>query len=326
MENNIEVSYSVFSNSGIYRVIENNYDFKIDEVRLFHSGSNDIYEIWTQGIRYFFRVYNISYHDVTMIEAELKIVERCVKNDIFTAPPIKTKWNDYIITINAAEGIRYGVLFYEAMGEFIVEPNSKQCESMGETISKFHSLHFESLKLARNHYSFCELIDEPLILLEKYDSVHGEDIERLKQITKDIKDKLEKYQNCSSMIIIHGDMQPENVRFTSKDITLFNFETCGYGYQNYDIAIFKWYLYASTTLSNNEKNERFEAFLKGYQKNISLQDDDKKAIDLFVALRELWYLGLQLKLTVKRQGIDKVNERSFEFSYDFILKWLTKIA
>lgn len=89
----------------------------------------------------------------------------------------------------------------------------------------------------------------------------------------------------------HGDLHGANVYFNEGTLTHFDFDCGGYGWRAYDISVFLW-----AKVRGREKehfnNERWIGFLDSYQKHKVLSENDLKAIPIFVAIREIWLMGL----------------------------------
>ena len=81
--------------------------------------------------------------------------------------------------------------------------------------------------------------------------------------------------------IIHGDPHAGNCHFVGDQPFFFDFDTCGYGYRAYDVAIF---------MGEDEYQHR-PAFLGGYQSVRPLSQGELDALPAFMQARALWDAG-----------------------------------
>jgi Ser/Thr protein kinase RdoA (MazF antagonist) len=94
--------------------------------------------------------------------------------------------------------------------------------------------------------------------------------------------------------VIGGDFHGGN-HFCTKngDITLFDFDLCGFGWRTYDLAIFKWALFNVCRRAPRVKNRAllWQAFLEGYRSIKELNQDQISMIAPFVQARQVWLMG-----------------------------------
>ena len=60
-----------------------------------------------------------------------------------------------------------------------------------------------------------------------------------------------------------------------------------HGWRAYDIAVFRW-----GRALNKQGEKLWEAFLEGYMQYRAIQPMDLAAVPLFVAMRQIWLLGM----------------------------------
>lgn len=91
--------------------------------------------------------------------------------------------------------------------------------------------------------------------------------------------------------LIHGDLHQGNYLFHEGQVRAIDFDDCGYGYYLYDMAV---------TLSevNWRKNTQalWNSFLAGYRGVRNLSPEHERALDTFIALRDLQLLIWKIEM------------------------------
>jgi len=91
--------------------------------------------------------------------------------------------------------------------------------------------------------------------------------------------------------IITGDFHGFNNHFTdANELTLFDFELCGYGWRAYDLATFLW-----NARSNTMPSELWEAVVQGYQSVRPLTEAERAAIPALIYARHIWLMGVHTR-------------------------------
>lgn len=80
--------------------------------------------------------------------------------------------------------------------------------------------------------------------------------------------------------LIHRDLQPENLVFGNNTVSAIDFESCGWGYYLYDLAILLWRLEEL----GDHGNELEAALLQAYRQVRSLSEGDEEYIQTFLAM------------------------------------------
>jgi len=117
----------------------------------------------------------------------------------------------------------------------------------------------------------------------------------------------------------HGDLHGGNAHIDQdKTLTFFDFDCCGLGWRAYDIAVFRW----DARLRGKEQ-ERWKAFLPGYREERELSTTDIQAVPYFVAIRQLWLMGLHTS-NGQDWGFGWMNDRYFDQAITFFRAWETE--
>jgi Ser/Thr protein kinase RdoA (MazF antagonist) len=86
----------------------------------------------------------------------------------------------------------------------------------------------------------------------------------------------------------HGDLTGGNAVVDGDGLTMFDFDSGGPGPRAYDLGVFVW----STRLQGRPAQD-VARFLAGYERVRPLSPAERAALDLFAAVREVWFIGLQ---------------------------------
>ena len=310
-ESEVSIVVSLVDPSTISKIVEKYYDFEGPvKTTILSIGINDIYLVETENKKYVLRLSRgDKYLTMTASEFqfELEWLEFLNQHEIPVSYPIRRLDNQLYGLIQAPEGPRFFALFSYAEGT--TDMNVEQAYILGKTLAQLHmaSDKFKTT-LNRNHLSIDNLITDS--------------IKRIKDFFGDTDQKTCAYldglaENLTQQIseldldnlnygIVGGDVHGHNQHVTKDNhITMFDFEFCAYGYRVYDIATFKWSR-GSTDI------ELWHSFLDGYQSIRKLSDSELKAIDIFVKIRNLWWMGIRVTLSESKHKLDaKFWERAF---------------
>lgn len=242
IETTIKTRYSQFDAKEIGEFIHQQYGFqKMVDCRFFDNGMNDIYKVRVGDITYYYRVSLAGTHNKTDYEEEVLIILAFAEAGISVAKPIRMVNQEYISEFAAPEGIRYGILFEEAIETPCKEDDvDNKCEGM---------------------------------------KVLGEYLARIHQ---------------------YGDLHRGNVHFNGNKPTIFDFDCMGYGYRAYDICIYAW----NESFHNQEylNTDEWKSFLEGYESIRKLTEAEKECIPAFMALRQVWLMGLHADVMNRNAG------------------------
>jgi Ser/Thr protein kinase RdoA (MazF antagonist) len=146
------------------------------------------------------------------------------------------------------------------------------------------------------------LIDEPLKYVKPLFVHRTDDFEYLDSIGGRLKSgidgllqkRIPEYGYC------HGDHHGANVHQDENGkMVIFDFDCGGYGWRAYDVAVFLWQLTIALGWGRTGKartTRRWNAFLEGYCSIRPLTENELAATRLFVPIRNIWMLGLRIRL------------------------------
>ncbi|MEI6065337.1 MAG: phosphotransferase [Pseudanabaena sp. ELA748] len=258
-------------------------------------GLSDIYLVEAGDRRYVLRVSHAHWRSKAEIEFELELLTFLHKNYIPVAHPITTLDGQLAIEISALEGRRYASLFTYAAGEIAVgDLNKVQAQRLGETLAKLHvvSQNFHC-QADRPHLTTNYLLDDSLRELLPFlpNSARSYMNEAIAQIKEQIHDLPKEFPMWS---VCWGDPHSGNVHFTAtNEMTLFDFDQCGYGWRSFDIAKF-----LQVTLQAGISPSVRKAFLHGYQSAQPLEDIELQCMQPLMQVAQIWSWAISVKSAI----------------------------
>ncbi|MFD2444992.1 phosphotransferase enzyme family protein [Bacillus sp. CGMCC 1.16607] len=306
----IQVRSSLFTNRSIESIVNSYQIGRIMACNLLIRGLNDTYIVETEIAKYIFRIYREGWRGKSEILYELDAINHLSKNGCQVSKPIMRKDGEWLSEVHAPEGMRYGVLFTFSKGDR-PEINEENVYLIGKALANIHKAtdSFVSNNERKFELNVTHLLDGPLSLItptlekymksEKYSFLDGV----LSKIKADIlyNDDLE-YGFC------HGDFHNFNMHLLGDQIEAFDFDCCSRGYRSYDIAVFLWNLKQNYP---NLETSCWNQFLNGYLSEKSIGNGDLQALNQFVILRRIWFLGIILK-NDDVWGTHWMNEKNLE--------------
>jgi len=323
------VQFSVLSSRALEETILSEYSIKKPfKCKFFTPGLNDIYIVKTPEDTYYLRVSIYNWRTKEELEAEIELLNYLHNCGISIATPVSDNEGAYIQEINAPEGIRHAVLFTEAKGEKNDNPSQEQNYLLGCIVAQIHD-YTDKINLSRNRFEIGlkHLVDDPLKIIKPYMSHRPNDFYYLEDTGHQLKIFVnETLSKCKPEYgICHGDMHHGNIHFENDGaITLFDFDCFGYGWRAYDIAVYLWHQQLNRPASEKDdpKQKQWEDFLEGYNSVRQLNSNELKAIKAFVAIRDIWLLGIHLGSLERNRGCDWLCDGYFDFHIGFIKKWI----
>lgn len=317
------VRYSQSSPTALQEELCNRYSFDgLPECTLFQSGLNDTYQIKFDNDIFYLRVSPTNKYILKDIEEEAEIINLLVKNGVNAASPMCCNGGEFVWEINAPEGKRYCIMFKEAKS---LPSGSKinQHFNLGQMVAKIHSITDKyEVSVNRKGFEPENLVEIPLALVKQYFNENDFDylvcaakkcIEYIVQMLPVTKPY---YGFC------HGDIQPNNYRFTDEIPELFDFDCMGTGWRSCDIAVLLW----NMSMRNDkyiESNE-WHAFLDGYNSVRVLTENEMKTLPAFCALRMIWFMGVHMDLKNRFTGSAGYNNNFFSFCLNNFKWWFDK--
>ncbi|WP_029503555.1 phosphotransferase enzyme family protein [Lachnoclostridium phytofermentans] len=325
MDSVFEVRYSQLSPDAIKNELLKRYEInECIQCEFYDSGMNDIYRIKTKNECYYLRISQTGMHNKRDYEEEISILQDLSYAGIPVVHPIKAKDDSFLWEINAPEGIRYGVLFSEAKNK--PSKDKITCiKNLGRNIAKMHQRADEQHYIcSRQPIDLKELIQKPLERIQPYLKNREEDYEFLCKsseiLGKRIEDKLPPIEPYYGFC--HGDLHIGNIFCEGTTPVLFDFDCMGYGYRAYDLCVYAWN--ESYRDKKYLEGEEWRAMVEGYEEIRRLDCQEVQSIEMFIALRQLWLMGLHADVMQRNAGCCWYNDNYFNEQIKIYRNWLQK--
>lgn len=314
------VIHSVLSPLALQKTLESHYAIPaIQQLDYYQAGLNDTYLITTEKCKYILRAYRKDWRSKSDICYEIDALNFLHENKIQVATPIKTNNNDFIVTVQAPEGLRYLVLFHYIDGKppEYKKDYKQEAKIYGQAFGKLHqTLSSFSCTHSRFELDLDYLLKKPLKFIHPFLKHRASDWQYLIQLSDNLTHELTQLTVSEfQMGFCHGDLNTQNVHITKNTLGLFDFDCCGYGYHAADIAAFNW-----GTRNYKNKDKIWEYFIQAYLTENSLSETDIKSIPIFSKMRHIWHIGLHAQLS-KDRGLHWINDEYFNQQIDLLKNW-----
>ena len=261
--------------------------------QFWHRGLSDIYLVETQAKPYILRVSHHHWRSKSEIDFELELLDFLRQNQIPVAYPLPTQAGELSVEINAPEGRRYAALFPYAPGEVpLGDLNASQSHKLGKTLAKLHQVAQDFCPRSHRQPLTLEyLLDDSWHQIAPWLQQKESDRTYLAETIDLIKDRLRDLP-CEPPYwgICWGDPHSGNAHFTADNqITLFDFDQCGYGWRIFDIAKF-W----QVSLRTGMRRKVRETFLAGYQELAKITDFEFQALQALTQTAHIWMWAISL--------------------------------
>lgn len=291
------VSSSILSGAHLSQYLQQHYDLSANTVcTIIRSGINDTYRVTDGQSKYVLRVYSLNWRTVEEIEEELRLLQSLQSGGLNVSYPVADKMNKLIHSLAAPEGERYAILFSFAEGDKIHSFSADIHYTVGKMMGNFHRLtHNQSIK--RIQYAAVELLEKPLPLISAFLSPTTPEMKYMVALQQSLLNEL-KTADVTDLRngIIHLDIWFDNLNISNDgEVTLFDFDFCGNGWQATDVA------YYIMQLANTEKyieaayKPKTEQFIAGYESVTKLSNEEKRLLPYLGLSLYCFYLGVQCR-------------------------------
>lgn len=296
----------------------------VSRCRFHHRGLNDTYKVeCNEGDAYFLRIYCAGWRSRDEIEAELTILLHLAQRNASVSTPVSQKDGQLLTSLNCAEGQRWAALFTSAPGMEVDfnKYNDELAGLYGEAVATIHCAadDIEGRPL-RPTLNLAELLERPLHLLTSAIAHRPGDVAYVNGLGDRLRHRIQRMADLE-MGFCHGDLHGRNACVKDSAFTFYDFDCCGWGYRAYDLAVFPWaFAIRQNTTTRIEAMGR--AFFKGYMRRRTLRRIDVDAIAAFVAIRQIWLLGLHIG-SGDRFGWAWINDSYFDSQLQVLRDWET---
>ncbi len=287
------VSYSTLRVDVLTREVLNLYPIDaVQECRMWTRGMSDVYLVKTSQQDYVLRVSHAHWRSFEDVLFEMALLDFLDHRSLPVAHPLKTTDGRWVIVVNAPEGPRYVTLMTYAPGTVpIGDFDQTQSTTLGQILAKIHltSQDFAPI-VERRPLDLAHLVDQSLeIILPQLQNPAM--IGGLQATAQDLHESLRSLpQTPPFWVVCWGDPHSGNVHCTSdQQMTLFDFDQCGYGWRAFDVAKF-----LQMALCTGMRYSVRDAFLEGYQSIQPLTEAEIAALQPLTQVAHLWRWAISL--------------------------------
>ena len=255
--------------------------------RFLERGDADIYRVKTRGADYYLKVFRPPRSEVHA-ESEARFVARLAEVGVPVVCAVRRSDGAYASEVFASEGTRPILLFEEAPPPLPKELPVESMAGLGATIARVH-------EVADTDDSTYEIPARDLKTIEVERALHirefasEEDSTFMAEVIEWIRPQLAAIpRETPEWGICHADLVMSNVRMGTDGLVLFDFGSIARTYRGFDLSVVYWSLGHRYL---DQREELWEAFLKGYESVRSLPDRLAERLPALHALRELAFLG-----------------------------------
>jgi hypothetical protein len=272
------------------------------------------------GAKYALRININSTRTVENMKGEIEWVRHLNRTSgIHTPTPIATVKDNYIVSALHADsgqtlyGVMYSWLEGDELGD---EPTLSQLHEVGRAMATLHqestdfALSADAALPTFNDFFWGTedfLFSDKSVLSDTDRALIQQAHDLIMQFTNDL------YQN-SKVHIIHADMHGWNLMWNEDQLSVFDFDDCGYGVEAQDLAVTLYYL---------DTPEQDEALLNGYKSVRPLPTYSANAMKALLLQRRL--LLLNYLFETKNQEHKEMLPAYLEKSLERVSTFLTDV-
>ncbi|HLN61937.1 MAG TPA: phosphotransferase [Symbiobacteriaceae bacterium] len=282
----IPAAYATLDSDALARLVREEYGLDDVRVVLLRRAFNDNYRVTAGDERFILRVYLYGKSYITGpddFRFELDLLDHLAAEGLGVATAVPRLCGDKLGALLAPEGIRHFALFRYAPGVAVNRPDERQTRALGELVARVH-LAADRFPVVHPRHSLGleALVEEPLARVAPYLAGRPEDWAYVQRMAERVARRLGALQlPPGGWGIIHGDPHAGNCHFDGDRPVMFDFDTCGYGWRAYDVAIF---------MSGPGYAHR-DGFLEAYQSVRPFSDAEVAMLPTFMKARALWNGG-----------------------------------
>jgi Ser/Thr protein kinase RdoA (MazF antagonist) len=274
------------------RIVASHYDLQEPlRCKFYVLGLHDNYLIENKTRKFILRIYRNAWRSPEEISLELELLTFLGDKNAPVASPVRTKRGELAFRIESPEGERLATLFYYADGH-APENSISYADSalLGRSVAYIHSTtETFSTTSTRPVLDIPYLLDESISAIEPF--VDSEGCAYLKALQDKLHNVLPGLPRETGVYgICIGDVNPTNFHIDrKKQITLFDFDQCGYGYRAFEIGKF-----ISSVHSHKTKHDIAKAFIDGYQQVRQLSQAELDVIPYFEIVSVIWVMAIHV--------------------------------
>lgn len=306
-------TYSQLSSSSVAELVPRFYDVgSIKTCRFYVLGLHDNYLVDTESDKFILRIYRNNWRSPEEVHFELTLLNFLRRNGAPVAAPVANKNNKLYFEIECPEGNRLITMFPYAEG---VAPGRdislSQSKLLGSAVANTHSC-ADAFKCE----GFDKVLDIQYLLDQSVSAINPYLSSEQKVYIETLQTRLTKSlpfipKRKPAYGICLGDVNPTNFHIDAQQqITLFDFDQCGYGYRAFEIGKF------NSSIGHLKNHTAFsQAFLEGYQSIRPLSNEECYSVPLFEIISHIWVMAIHV------YNADRVGHKLLERPF-----WVSRLA
>lgn len=265
------------------------YNLELNDVYKVGGFENFIYGYNRDSKDYILRISHSGHRVIELVKSELDFIDYLAKNNANVSTPVKSIRGELVERVETSDGGYFTISCYtKAKGAPPKRDNVNDAVlyNYGKTIGLFHRL-TKDYKPSAGILPRFNWDDDPFYTNARAYLKSEDDI--IYQRLQEVMDKIRTIpQNRDNYGLIHTDIHFGNVFVDDNNLTVFDFDDCSYFYFISDIAIALFYFMYFAEVNRQEIADKFlNTFMKGYNTENKLAEEDYKAMNLFLKFREI---------------------------------------
>jgi Ser/Thr protein kinase RdoA (MazF antagonist) len=317
-------SLTILAAEALGKMVEDAYDVgAVEACKLLTNSLTHTYLIDTERAKYVVRVYRAGWRRRSDILYELDALRHLGRKGVPVSTPVARRDGSLVADLTAQEGSRPTALFTYAPGAMALFSEG-YARRYGQAVAAVHNGldDFES-RHERFQLNLDYLLDQPLAAIRPSLRHRPDDWEYFEGLGEKLRERLGALPILAlAWGFCHGDFHGGNAHQDAETITFFDFDCCGPGWRAYEIAVFRWNA-LFTTRNAKAAARQWTDFLEGYTAVRALGDLDLAAVPIFVAVRHIWWLGLQCS-NAPDWGYEHRGDRFFDQALRLLKSWERK--
>ena len=276
--------YSTLSAVALKDALSSRYDIAFTQCKYLLRGVSDTYIMESGAEKYVLKIYREMHRSQAEILGEVELLNALHAGGARVAAPLPDRDDNYLQPFQAAEGIRYGVVFTFAKGVSLQQMSDEHLRTVGREMARLHEITTTvTLQNPRPTFDFETTIRKPLRTVAPAFAGLEPEYEYLNRTADTIIQTLESFDLSSFTYgYCHYDFLPKNFHFDSEDnIMFFDFDFAGKGYIANDLMTF-WAHFALHVdfkrISEDEAGRAFHVFLQAYREIRPFSEEEQRAI------------------------------------------------
>jgi Ser/Thr protein kinase RdoA (MazF antagonist) len=276
--------YSTLSAIALKDFIEHAYGLGQLTCRLLTKNVSDTYILEAGESKYILKIYRHGYRPLDEIKGEAELLNILKDGGVPVSYPIRDLLGNEIQHFNAAEGVRYGILFSFAIGKVALIPDNNQLKIIGRNIAAMHNITAAChLQHERPVYDVYSTLERPLKLIADRFAGMPNEYASLQDMADKVIKKLQQFDTSGfSCGYCHYDLLPKNFHFDQGNrITFFDFDWAGKGFLVNDLMTFYvqlFFLIHFQALTREEADRSFAVLVAAYREKRHISETEIAAI------------------------------------------------